>query len=68
MINMIIGWSDRRFQSLKAEDRREGYGLVSGFIGLLTNILLATMKLIIGVFSGSVSIMADALNSVTDTF
>nr|WP_330166076.1 cation diffusion facilitator family transporter [Agrilactobacillus fermenti] len=63
-----MNWSDRRYQARKPEQKREGFGLVSGFVGLITNLLLAAMKLMIGVLSGSVSIMADALNSVTDTF
>ncbi len=68
MINLIINWSDQRFKDRQPEDRREGYGLVSGCVGLVTNIFLAVFKVMIGLISGSVSIMADALNSVTDTF
>lgn len=68
MTNLIIKWSDRKFAGRKPEAHREGFGLVSGFVGLFTNILLMVMKLMIGLLSGSVSIMADALNSVTDTF
>lgn len=68
MINLIIHWSDDRFKSLKIENKRASYGIVSGVVGLASNIILAAMKLVIGLFSGSVSIMADALNSVTDTF
>ena len=68
MINFIINWSDNRFKTLATENRRSSYGVISGIIGLGSNLLLAIMKLLIGLFSGSVSIMADALNSVTDTF
>ena len=42
-------------------------GVLAGVLGLLSNLILFISKLTIGLFSGSVSIMADAINSLSDT-
>lgn len=51
----------------EGKDRRTVYGIFAGIIGLTSNLLLAVGKLSIGFFSGSVSIMADAVNNLSDT-
>ena len=53
-------------KSILTGDVRQKYGTVSAIIGISTNILLSVMKLIIGVLTGSVAIMADALNNLSD--
>jgi cation diffusion facilitator family transporter len=45
---------------------REAYGLLSGVVGIVLNLLLGGAKLAIGFFSGSVAVMADAINNLTD--
>ncbi len=45
---------------------REKYGVLGGAVGIVTNIILACAKLIIGTFSGSISITADAVNNFSD--
>ena len=45
---------------------RGAYGALSGFVGITTNILLSALKLILGLLSGSLAIMADALNNLSD--
>ncbi|MBE6700328.1 MAG: cation transporter [Ruminococcaceae bacterium] len=45
---------------------RAEIGKLSGGIGIFANILLSLLKLIIGVISSSVSIVADALNNFSD--
>lgn len=42
-------------------------GMRSGIIGVLANFVLALIKFIAGITAGSVSILADALNSVGDS-
>ena len=46
--------------------KREIYGRRSGVIGLLINICLAAIKLFVGLFSGSVAVIADSINNLTD--
>ena len=45
---------------------RTAIGRLSGITGIVCNLLLAAMKLTVGVLSGSVAILADALNNLTD--
>lgn len=45
---------------------RNRYGKAAGFVGIFTNLILGAIKLFIGVVSHSVSIMADAVNNITD--
>lgn len=46
--------------------KRERYGIVSGIVGILCNIILSVSKFFIGVISNSVSIMADSINNLSD--
>ena len=45
---------------------RAAYGRLSGWVGIVCNLLLFAGKLLCGLFSGSVSIMADAVNNLSD--
>ena len=45
---------------------RTAVGKLSGFVGILCNVLLFAGKLTVGVLSGSVSITADAMNNLSD--
>jgi len=45
---------------------RTAYGKFSGTVGIIANVLLFTAKLLAGLFSGSVAIIADAVNNLTD--
>ena len=47
-------------------DTRAKYGMLSSITGIIVNILLSAIKLIIGIFANSISIISDALNNVTD--
>ncbi len=45
---------------------RGAYGSLSGIVGILVNVLLSIVKLIAGFISGSLAVMADALNNLSD--
>ncbi len=45
---------------------RKAYGTMSGAVGIVTNLILALIKLIAGILSASVAIIADALNNLSD--
>lgn len=45
---------------------RYRYGFTAGMIGLISNLLLFVSKLIIGVLSCSITIMAEAINNLSD--
>ena len=45
---------------------RRRVGSVSGTVGIVCNLLLFALKLLAGLLAGSVSVMADALNNLSD--
>lgn len=49
------------------EMSREKQGSMAGAVGIGVNILLFVIKLVAGLLSGSVAIMADAVNNLTDS-
>ena len=53
-------------KNLSELKKRERYGIVSGIVGILCNIILSVSKFFIGVISNSVSIMADGINNLSD--
>ncbi|MCI8622847.1 MAG: cation transporter [Provencibacterium sp.] len=63
-------WLIRRTvrDSERVEDAavRSRYGMLSSVVGILCNLLLFAAKFLIGVLSGSVSIMADSVNNLSD--
>ncbi len=46
---------------------RENYGKFAGLVGIVTNLLLFMAKVVIGLMSNSVAVIADAVNNLTDT-
>ena len=51
---------------LSERDKRERCGRLSGIVGILLNVCLGLVKVFVGVFTGSVAVMADALNNLSD--
>ncbi len=45
---------------------RERYGVFASVVGILTNGALFLVKILIGLFTGSISIIADAFNNLSD--
>ena len=45
---------------------RERYGKFAGVVGIISNILLCTAKILAGLFSGSIAIVADGINNLAD--
>ena len=45
---------------------REKHGLLAPIGGIFTNVVLFIIKLIIGIFAGSMAIISDAINNLTD--
>ncbi len=63
MINFII----KKFIDGTPEDkRRTRAGTVGGAVGIAVNLLLAAAKAVIGILFGSISVVADAVNNLTD--
>ena len=52
--------------NLENEKVRTKYGILAGVFGICTNILLTGIKIIFGILASSISIIADAINNLTD--
>ena len=48
------------------QKQRTKNGIVIGLVGLFVNLVLVVIKLVAGFIAGSVSILADAMNSLGD--
>ena len=46
---------------------RKDYGTLSSVVGIIVNLILAGIKILAGVLSGSVAIIADAFNNLSDS-
>ncbi len=60
-IKLFIGKKD-----IENSQVRKKYGFLSGITGIVLNILLCIGKLAAGIFSGAISVIADALNNLSD--
>lgn len=56
----------KNYKDLDNSEVRNKYAITSGYFGVFTNTLLAILKLVIGLISHSISIMADAVNNLSD--
>ena len=54
------------YKNAKDPQVRTAYGKLSGWVGIICNIILCAGKFIVGMISGSVSITADAANNLSD--
>ena len=45
---------------------RAQYGTLAGAVGIVSNLIVAAVKFIVGMIAGSVSVMADAVNNFSD--
>lgn len=64
MFNKLI---THYIQSKDVKDKRTQVGILAGIVGFFSNLFLAVIKFFAGWVSGSVSIMTDAINSLSDT-
>lgn len=50
----------------KRGNSRESYGVLSGIVGIVCNLVLCVFKFVVGTMSSSISITADAINNLSD--
>lgn len=56
----------RDFDRVEEASVRTAYGSLAGLVGIVSNLLLVAAKLAVGLLSGSVAIIADGLNNLSD--
>lgn len=55
-----------RNRKITEDNNRKAYGLLCGILGIFLNVILFIIKYIAGAISGSVAIVADAFNNLSD--
>ena len=66
MTNLLLRLFVKNYRNPEALSVRTAIGSLAGFVGIGCNLLLFSMKLLVGILAGSVSITADALNNLSD--
>ena len=66
MIEFLIRRFVPDWQQVQRTDVRERYGTLAAVVGILSNIFLCIIKGLIGLFSGSIAVTADAVNNLSD--
>lgn len=67
MGNLLIKLFIKNHKDIENSDVRLRYGKLAGVVGIVTNLALCVMKIIVGLISGSIAIIADGINNLTDT-
>ncbi len=66
MRKLLLKLFIKNYQDTSNLNVRAKYGILSGIIGIIVNIILCTIKIVAGIISGSVSILADGINNLSD--
>lgn len=66
MINLLAKKFIKNYKDYKNAEVRHAYGVLCGAVGVVFNLILFSLKLFAGFISGSVAIMADAVNNLSD--
>lgn len=56
----------KSYEDIKDPEVREKYGQLAGVIGIISNIILCSMKVIIGISIKSIAVIADGINNLAD--
>ena len=66
MTELIVKLFVKDSENIKDNSVRKAYGTLGGFVGILCNLILCIIKITVGLISGSISIMADGFNNLSD--
>ena len=66
MVNLFKKLFIKNYNNVENPIVRATYGIVAGVFGIICNVILFGIKLIAGILSGSVAVIADAINNLSD--
>lgn len=66
MINWLCKIFIKDYQNTNSKEVRTRYGNMASVVGILSNFILFGLKLFIGLITGAISIVADAINNLAD--
>lgn len=67
LTNLLIKTFIKDSENSKKDKVRSDYGLLAGMVGIIANIVLFVIKLLVGLFTKSIAVTADAFNNFTDS-
>ena len=65
-MQLFLDWLAKKNRHRSALERRANYGFFAGLVGIISNLILFGLKIVIGVISGSIAIITDAVNNLSD--
>ena len=66
MNELLCKWFVKDYKNTEDPVVRERYGKFAGIVGILSNLVLCTAKILIGIVSGSIAIIGDGVNNLAD--
>lgn len=66
MITLLSRLFVKDYENYSEPSVRKAYGKLAGVVGIVSNLVLCAMKIIIGIFAGSIAIIADGVNNLAD--
>lgn len=66
MITLLARFSIKDYEKVEDANVRRAYGVLCGIVGVILNLILFSIKSLGGLISGSVAIVADAFNNLSD--
>ncbi len=66
MIKLLISRFIHNWENTGDLSVRKSYGKLSGVLGIICNLVLFSLKLLSGILSGSVAVLSDAFNNLSD--
>ena len=66
MIQFLVRKFVKNYENTENTEVRTAYGVLSSVVGIFCNVLLFGVKLAIGLLMGSMAVMADAFNNLSD--
>lgn len=66
MVELMLKLFVKDYKNTGSEKVRTRYGLLGSLFGILTNLILFASKLVAGLLTANISVIADALNNLSD--
>ena len=66
MVNLFRKLFIKNYDNLEDTKIRQAHGKLASLVGVFSNLVLFIMKILIGFFAGSISIIGDSFNNLSD--
>ncbi len=66
MLNFLIRKFIKDYEQVHERGVRTSYGVLAGCLGIVLNLLLFALKLPLGLYMGSIAVLSDAFNNISD--